>query len=126
MDTESIREYCLSLPLTTEDMAFGEDNLLFRVCDKIFACMAIDGTDYLALKADPDFALELRDRYSDIEPAYHWNKKYWNQLPLRRGLSRELIESLIRHSYSQVVAKLPKKIKTQYPELTNVTASDII
>ena len=92
MNVEAVREYCLSLPLTTEDMAFGEDNLLFRICDKIFACMAIDGTDYLALKVNPEFALELREKYTDIAPAWHWNKKYWNQLRLRGSLSQELIE----------------------------------
>ena len=35
MDIETIREYCLGLPCTTEDSAFGEGYLLFRVCDKI-------------------------------------------------------------------------------------------
>lgn len=80
--------------------------------------MAIDGDDYLALKANPDYALELRDTYQDIEPAWHWNKKYWNQLRLRGSLSTDLIQSLIRHSYSEVVAKLPKKAKTEHPEIT--------
>ena len=118
MDIESVREYCLSLPMVTEDMAFGDDNLLFRICGKIFACMAVDGDDYLALKANPDFALDLREKYHEIEPAWHWNKKYWNQLRLRSNLSTHLIQSLIRHSYSEVVAKLPKKVKTEHPEIT--------
>jgi predicted DNA-binding protein (MmcQ/YjbR family) len=34
MNIESVREYCLSLPMTTEDMAFGDDYLLLRVCDR--------------------------------------------------------------------------------------------
>lgn len=120
MDIESVREYCLSLPLTSEDMAFGEDNLLFRVCDKIYACMSIDGDDYLAVKCDPEYALELRERYSDITPAYHWNKKYWNQLKLKGNLEEELIKKLIRHSYTEVVNKLPKKIKTENPEILTI------
>ncbi len=116
---ESVREYCLSLPLVTEDTAFGDDNLLFRVFDKIFACLSLDGDDYLALKCDPDYAVELRERYDAIEPAWHWNKKYWNQLAIQSGsLSDAMIESLIRHSYAQVIAKLPKRIRTEHPEIT--------
>ncbi len=37
MNIEQIREYCLSLPYATEDMPFGEDYLVIRICDKIFA-----------------------------------------------------------------------------------------
>lgn len=50
MDIEEVRDYCLSLPLATEDQPFGDDNLIFRVCDKIFACLSLDGDDYFALK----------------------------------------------------------------------------
>ena len=114
---ESIREYCLSLPLATEDMGLGEDYLLFRVCGKIFACYGFVREDYFVVKANPEYALELRDRYSEIQPAWHWNKKYWNQISLAGSLSSEFIKSLIRHSYSEVVGKLPKKIRSQYPEL---------
>ncbi len=120
MDIEFWRDYCLSLPMTTEDMAFGEGVVLFRVCDKIFACMVLDGNDLVALKCDPDYAIELRDRYVEIEPAYHWNKKYWNQLPLSGSLSVGRIQSLIRHSYSQVVAKLPRALKVAHPDITAI------
>ena len=50
MNIEDIREYCLSLPCTTEDMAFGDDYLLLRVCGKIFACIGLLRPDYLVLK----------------------------------------------------------------------------
>ncbi len=120
MNIEEFREYCLSMPLATEDMAFGEDYLLLRVCGKIFGCIGLTRPDYIVVKCDPDLALELRDKYSAIEPAWHWNKKYWNQLLLSGSLSDDLVKGLIRHSYSEVVKKLPKKIKLQYPEITNI------
>lgn len=120
MDIEQVREYCLSFPLVTEDMAFGDDNLLFRVHGKIFVCMAIDGEDYIAMKCDPDYALELRDKFPGIKGAFHWNKKYWNQLNLKGDIGQELIKGLIRHSYSEVVKKLPKKIKNEYPEIMQI------
>ena len=120
MDIESTREYCLSLPLVTEDMAFGPECLVFRICNKIFACFNLDGRDIIAVKSDPDYALELRDRFPDIEPAWHWNKRYWNQFSLKGGLPTEMIKSLIRHSYSEVVKSLPRKIKIENPVICTV------
>lgn len=121
MNIEEVREYCLSLPLVTEDMAFGEDHLLFRVCDKIFGCLSLHGDNNFVVKCQPDFALELRDEYSDILPAFHWNKKYWNQFQLDGSLEPEFIKSLIRNSYCEVVAKLPRRLKNEHPEITLVT-----
>ena len=127
MNIESIREYCLSLPLATEDMAFGEDILLFRVCGKIFACIGLERPDYFVLKADAEYSIDLRDHHPEIEPAWHWNKKYWNQVSLIGSLSDDFIKSLIRHSYSEVVKKLPKKVRNEYPEIGEVgfSISDI-
>lgn len=120
MDIESIRLYCLSLPLTTEDMAFGDDYILFRVCGKIFACADLNRPDYFVVKCDADRALELRDRYREIEPAWHWNKKYWNQIKPGGSLSDTFIKELIRHSYSEVVKKFSKKFRAEHPELTTI------
>ena len=36
MNIEDVREYCLSLPNTTEDMPFGDDILCLRVDGRIF------------------------------------------------------------------------------------------
>lgn len=107
--------------MTSEDMAFGEDYLLLRVCDRIFACIGLVQTDYFVLKCDPDYAIELRDIHPEIEPAWHWNKKYWNQHRLSGNLRDDFIRSLIRHSYAEVVRKLPKRIRTENPEITEIT-----
>lgn len=120
MNIEEIRDYCLSLPMVTEDMPFGDDYLVLRVCGKIFACVGFERSDYFVLKCNPEYALDLRDRYAEIEPAWHWNKKYWNQLNLRGNLADDMVKSLVRHSYCEVVAKLTKKIKTEYPALLEV------
>lgn len=117
MNIESVREYCLSLPLVTEDMAFGDDYLLLRVGNRIFACVGLVRNDYIAMKCAPDYALELRDKYPEIEPAWHWNKKYWNQVSLAGSLSDDFIKRLISHSYSQVVDKLPKTFLSNNPSL---------
>ena len=120
MDLEKVRDYCLSLPLATEDMAFGDEYLLFRVCDRIFACVGLVRPDYFVVKADAGLAIEWRERYAEIEPAWNWNKKYWNQISLTGSLTPEMIRQLIRHSYSEVVKKLPRRVRTLHPEISAV------
>jgi predicted DNA-binding protein (MmcQ/YjbR family) len=120
MNIESVREYCLSLPMATEDMAFGDDCLLLRVCGKIFAFLNFDKPEWLTVKCDPDYAIDLRDSYDDIQPAWHWNKKYWNQVLLTGQLHDDFVKALIRHSYSEVVKKLTKKLRAEHPEILAV------
>lgn len=64
-------------------------------------------------KCDPDRAIELRERYHGIEPAFHFNKKHWNQVFFNSDVPDILIEELIRHSYETVAAKLTKKVRQQ-------------
>lgn len=120
MDIEVIREYCLSLPGVVEDFPFDESTLVFRVAHKIFACIDLEHPQWFTLKCDHCLALELRERHSEIDGAWHWNKKYWNQVDLYGCLKDEFVKSLIRHSYSEVVKKLPKSVRMGNPELLSV------
>ena len=49
MNIESIREYCLSLPLATEAFPFDERTLAFRIFDKIFACVDLERPEWVRL-----------------------------------------------------------------------------
>lgn len=113
MNIEEVRDYCLSLPQVTEDFPFDETTLVFRIADKIFAMVDLENTEWFVLKCEPEYALDLRDRHAEISGAWHMNKKYWNQLNLFGSLADELIKHLIRHSYNEVVKKLPKKIREE-------------
>lgn len=109
MDIESAREYCLSLPFATEDMPFGEEDVAIRVKGHIFAFLDLMRPWLMVLKCDAAYAEELRDRYQAVEPAWHWNKKYWNQITFDSDVDDELFRSLMRHSYDEVVKKLTKR-----------------
>lgn len=111
MNIEDARNYCISLPSVTEDFPFDETTLVFRIGGKIFAMMDLENTEWFVLKCFPDYALELRERYPEIAPAWHMNKKHWNQLNLFGSLPDNLVQSLIRHSYNEVVKKIPRKQK---------------
>lgn len=120
MNVESLREYCLSLPLATEDFPFDETTLVFRVVGKIFAMTDLDRPDMVSLKCNPDYALQLREEHPEISGAWHMNKKYWNQVNLSGHLEDELVQGLVRHSYAEVVKKLTRKERAEHEEITTV------
>lgn len=88
MNIEQVREYTLSLAGVTEDQAFGEDILNFRLEGKIFVCLWLgggrydmkDGVSRIALKLSPDRNIELREQFTAVTPAYHWNKTHWSDV----------------------------------------------
>ena len=110
MDIESVREDCLTKRAASEEFPFDDTTLVFKVAGKMFACMPLERPDILILKCDADYALDLREQYSAIEPAWHFNKKYWNQHRISE-LDDGLLISLIDHSYDEVLKKLPRKVR---------------
>jgi predicted DNA-binding protein (MmcQ/YjbR family) len=109
VDLEQFREYCLSKLAAIESTPFGEDVLVFKVAGKIFALAPLDEVPATAnLKCDPDLALELRDRYEQVRPGYHMNKKHWNTVELDSGIPNGELREMIDHSYMLVVQSLPK------------------
>lgn len=117
MNIEMIRQYCLAKPLATEDSAFGPEGVLFRVYNKIFCYIDLDRPDLVVMKCDPDYAIELRDKYNGIRGAWHWNKKYWNEIVFDTDVPDDLIYQLIDHSLSEVLKKLPKRLQNEYATL---------
>jgi len=113
MNIEQFREDCLSMPFATEDMPFDDTVVVFRLKGKIFACLTLDKPDLIVLKCDAEYAQELRARHYCIEGAWHWNKKYWNQITLNGELTDAEIYELIRHAYLEVNKKLPKKERVE-------------
>ena len=109
MNIETFREYCLNKPAATEDMPCGPDNIVFKIEGKMFALAALDEVPpAVNLKCDPDLALELRDRYEQVQPGYHMNKKHWNTVELDGVIPEREIKKMIDHSYDLVVGSLPK------------------
>ena len=112
MDVEAFREYCLKKARVTEGMPFGETVVVFKVAGKMFALASLDEIPTTAnLKCDPDLALELRDRYEQVRPGYHMNKKHWNTVELGTGLADTEVSKMIDHSYDLVVKSLPKAVR---------------
>ncbi|NUN69434.1 MAG: MmcQ/YjbR family DNA-binding protein [Bacteroidetes bacterium] len=111
MDLEQLREYALSRPgKVTEDFPFDEEVLVFRIAGKIFLLTNVNAVPLTAnLKCDPARALELRERYPDVKPGFHMNKKMWNTVDLSGSLPDRIVKEMIDHSYDEVVKKLSVK-----------------
>jgi len=117
MNIEEFREYCLKKKEVTEEIPFGPDTLVFKVVGKVFAITGIDHFEYINLKCDPQYAIELRNEYyGSIRPGYHMNKKLWNSVDTDGIVPDKLIFSLIDHSYDIVVEKLSKKVRESFME----------
>jgi predicted DNA-binding protein (MmcQ/YjbR family) len=111
---EEVREFCLNLKGVTEELPFGPDTLVFKVMGKVFAITPLDAEMLsINLKCNPEKSLELRERYSAIQPGYHMNKKHWNTVNADGSLTNKLMKELILHSYELVVAALPARLKNE-------------
>lgn len=111
---------CLSLPGVEETTPFGPEVLVYKVGGKMFATAVPEELPHrVNLKCDPERALELRDRYEEIVPGYHMNKKHWNTLTLGGRVPTALAADLVRHSYDLVAASLPKKVREPLQSITD-------
>ena len=120
MNIESFRDICLSRKCVTEEFPFDEATLVFKVIGKMFALTDVDFFKSINLKCDPERALELRENYSAILPGYHMNKKHWNTIEMDGSISDQILEELIMHSYELVVEKLPKILKSELENYTEL------
>ncbi|MEA1873424.1 MAG: MmcQ/YjbR family DNA-binding protein [Bacteroidota bacterium] len=117
MNIEDFRIYCLAKPGVTEGFPFDETTLVFKLMGKIFALTDTEDDFAIALKCDPEQAVELREIYPAIIPGYHMNKTHWNTITVDGSMSDQLLIELTNHSYELIKAGLTKKLKA---ELTTI------
>ncbi len=113
MNIEELRDYCLQKPGATEGFPFGEDTLVFKIAEKLFLLTNLQTGDRFNVKCDPEHAIELRERYSEVQPGYHMNKKMWNTVHMNGSLTRKQLCEMVTHSYGLVFNSLPKKLQAQ-------------
>lgn len=116
MNIEDYRDFCLSLPGTTEETPFGPDTLVFKVGGKIFALTDLQTFASFNVKCDPERAAELRERYDYVRPGYHMNKKHWNTVLVGTGATDAQIREWLTDSYQLIVSSLPKAVRTELQE----------
>jgi predicted DNA-binding protein (MmcQ/YjbR family) len=113
LNLEELRDHCLKKTGATEGLPFGDDTLVFKVGGKMFLLAGIQAGNSFNAKCDPELAIELRERYTEVQPGYHMNKKMWNTVYLDGSLTQKLLIEMIDHSYDLIFNALPRKIKDQ-------------
>jgi len=110
MNVEQFREFCLSKKGVSESFPFDENALVFKVLNKMFALTSLGAEEFaVSLKCNPEKAIELREEFDSIVPAFHMNKKHWNSVNVVRLLDDTLFIELVNHSYELVVKGMTKK-----------------
>ena len=110
MHIEQFREYCLNKKGVTESFPFDEDVLVFKVLNKMFALTSLKTEEFsVSMKCNPEKAIELREEFESILPAFHMNKKHWNSVNVETLLDDKLFLELVNHSYELVVKGMTKK-----------------
>jgi predicted DNA-binding protein (MmcQ/YjbR family) len=100
---------CGHLPAAVQDYPFGDGVAVFKVGDRMFALVSLDGDPgSVNLKCDPDIAVELRARHPAVRPGYHQNKRHWNTVELDGSIAGAELEEMIEHSYELVVGQLTR------------------
>ena len=114
MNTETLRDYCLTKAGATESFPFGDDTLVFKVGGKIFALMGTENQPTtINLKCDPERAVQLREEYNAVKPGYHMNKTHWNTVVMDGSVRKTDIQAWIDHSYELVKKSLPKAVQAE-------------
>jgi predicted DNA-binding protein (MmcQ/YjbR family) len=113
MNIEQLRDYCLAKPCVTESFPFDENTLVFKVGGKMFLLTDLVEELSMNVKCDPEKAIDLRERYAEVTPGYHMNKKYWNTVLLKGDIPEHLLFEWIDHSYQLVYDSLPLKVKQE-------------
>lgn len=83
----------------------------------MFALTDLEGDFTIALKCDPEYSIELRERFSAITPAYHMSKIHWIDVNDAVSFDEKLLMQLIDGSYDLVFAKLPGKLRKEIKEI---------
>lgn len=111
MTIDWLRDFCLSLPHTTEQIQWG-DNLVFKVGGKMYAVTALEpAAHWLSLKCSGEDFAELIER-PGINPAPYLARAHWVAIESEDTLPRAELQQLLTRAHALVFAKLSKKTQT--------------
>jgi predicted DNA-binding protein (MmcQ/YjbR family) len=111
---EWVRQFCLSLPHTTEKVRW-EHNLLFCIGEKMYCVANLEpgmGPNKIAFKCTPEIFAELVEMEGMI-PAPYMAHNHWVSVTDMEPFRTTELKEHIRNSYHLVLAKLPKRTQTR-------------
>jgi len=115
MEYDFIQEYCLSKKGAVEDYKEEWDAIRYMIRGKLFAMVGsdADGKAIISMKLEPEYGIELREKYKDIVPGYYMNKIHWNSLHLNGNVPAETLKKMLDMSYELIFSSLSKKVQNE-------------
>lgn len=123
MTFEEFKAYCLSKEGVEETYPFGDIAAWFKVGDKAFCWTFVEmfqmedelkpAFTFVNCKANPDIALEWREKYSAVRPGWHQSEKHWNSVFMDGSLADEDFKMMIDHAYAIVADTPPQEVQTE-------------
>jgi predicted DNA-binding protein (MmcQ/YjbR family) len=91
--------------------------LIFKVMGKMFAILAVRGTENVILKSDPHLAEILREQYAGVGHRSHLDRRFWISVDLDADVPADEVVRLAEASYRLVCEGLTKKQKAELAAL---------
>lgn len=83
--------------------------LIYKIMGRMFAILAVRGTENVILKSDPHLAEILREQYAGVGHRSHLDRRFWISVDLDSDVPAEEVERLVQRSYELVREGLTKK-----------------
>jgi predicted DNA-binding protein (MmcQ/YjbR family) len=121
MGIDWLREFCLSLPHTTEQIQW-KDDLVFKVGGKMYAVAAFEpGPHWVSFKCSDDDFAELTER-PGIVPAPYLARAHWIAIESETTVPRAEMAQLLSRAHALILSKLPKKTRAALGKSTREIA----
>lgn len=118
MNIEEFRDYCLSLPESTEATPFEKFSrgkftilgrlvltIVFYVGGHMFCYFNVDDFSNITIKCDPAEMAELKEQYQSVSDPFNGDKRYWISVQPNMDLPDYELKDLVRKSYEIVKSR---------------------
>ena len=118
MNIEEFREYCLSLPDTTEATPFEKFSrgkftilgrlvltIVFYVGGHTFCYLNVDDFSNITIKCNPEEMAELKEHYQSVSESFNGDKRYWISVQPNMDLPDNELKDLVHKSYEFVKSR---------------------
>ncbi len=114
MTYDERRDFCLSLPGTTEDVKW-ENDFCFSVGGKMFAACGL-GSEGIGFKCSEERFHVLIER-EGIRPAPYLARAHWVSVEDASCVADDEMREWLREAHAIVRSKLPKRVQATLPPM---------
>ena len=106
---DTARKAALALPDVSHGRPLTPRLDVYKVADKVFLIVTDDPDDLIVtLKAEPEYGRLLQSQHTSITPGRYLDKRHWISLGAGRGVTADLVDDLVDHSYHLVLDTVPR------------------